>query len=306
MPSEGSRHRGRPLEYNVLIVPTSERGKTRSFRTSGLTAVLVLGVSCVLIVALTLIALVYTPLARYVSIPNPELDRRYGREILDTQARLSELFQDVLALKYYNRQLRKALGDQGARDTSLTRGSALSSPVSARRPDSTLSVAQEKKLSAADTRKRETTWKLDAGAAQGTIITAGASTPRLTFPLVPPTVGFISQHFDPSRNHFGLDYAGKQGAPIFAAADGYVVFSGWTYDDGNMLIISHGDRYLTIYKHNQSLFKSAHSPVKRGEIIGVLGTSGHTSLGPHLHFEVWKDGIPHDPEEYLLNVRKVQ
>jgi murein DD-endopeptidase MepM/ murein hydrolase activator NlpD len=260
----------------------------------------------VLIVALTLIALVYTPLARYVSIPNPELDRRYGREILDTQARLSELFQDVLALKYYNRQLRKALGDQGARDTSLTRGSALSSPVSARRPDSTLSVAQEKKLSAADTRKRETTWKLDAGAAQGTIITAGASTPRLTFPLVPPTVGFISQHFDPSRNHFGLDYAGKQGAPIFAAADGYVVFSGWTYDDGNMLIISHGDRYLTIYKHNQSLFKSAHSPVKRGEIIGVLGTSGHTSLGPHLHFEVWKDGIPHDPEEYLLNVRKVQ
>ena len=85
-----------------------------------------------------------------------------------------------------------------------------------------------------------------------------------------------------------------------AAADGYIVFSGWTYDDGNMVIISHGGGYFTIYKHNQSLLKSANDFVKRGQPIALLGNSGNTSYGPHLHFELWKDGQPQNPDEYLI------
>ena len=305
MPSEGIRHRGKPHEYNVLIVPTHEGGKTRSFRTSGLTAFLVLGVCCVLIVALTLIALVYTPLAEYVSIPNPELERKYGREIAETQMRLTELSKDVLTMKLYNIQLRRALGDQSARDTSLAKGSTSLSRDLEGGTDGTMSSVQGTQLTPAATYGGDPVVRADMETVRGAVVMARGPSSQVTFPLLPPADGFISQHFDPARNHFGIDFAGKQGAPIFAAANGYVVFSGWTYDDGNMLIISHGDRYMTVYKHNQSLFKSAHSIVKRSEVIGALGTSGHTSLGPHLHFEVWKDGIPHDPEEYIVNVQKI-
>jgi murein DD-endopeptidase MepM/ murein hydrolase activator NlpD len=71
-----------------------------------------------------------------------------------------------------------------------------------------------------------------------------------------------------------------------------------------MLMLSHGGGYVTVYKHNQCLFKTAHDYVKRGEVIALLGSSGKTSLGSHLHFEVWKDGIPQDPNEYFLTPSK--
>jgi len=93
---------------------------------------------------------------------------------------------------------------------------------------------------------------------------------------------------------------------VFAASDGYVVFSAWTYDDGNMIVLSHGDSYLTLYKHNQLLLTSSHAYVKRGELIAQSGSTGQTSSGPHLHFEVWKNGLPQDPQEYLLAVSKIQ
>jgi murein DD-endopeptidase MepM/ murein hydrolase activator NlpD len=102
-----------------------------------------------------------------------------------------------------------------------------------------------------------------------------------------------------------MDFAGKQGTPVYAAADGHVILSGWTYDDGNMVILSHGGGYLTVYKHNRSLLIGEHSVVRRGEPIALLGTSGKTSLGPHLHFEVWKDGIPQNPADYLLTPPKM-
>lgn len=257
-----------------------------------------------LIVALTLVALVYTPLARVVSIPNPELEQRYGQEIQQTQTRLEQLNRDVLRLKAYNLQLRRALGDQSARDTSAL--AVLLPSDAVRERGSAGGVRSGKTFDVPGPIVQESSEDVDLHVLRSAVMTVGGTNVRLPFPLLPPTEGFVSQRFDASRKHFGIDYAGKQGAPIFAAADGYVLFSGWTYEDGNMLIVSHGGSYVTVYKHNQALFKSAHSIVKRGEVIALIGTSGNTSLGPHLHFEVWRDGIPRDPEQYVLNVHKSQ
>jgi murein DD-endopeptidase MepM/ murein hydrolase activator NlpD len=77
-------------------------------------------------------------------------------------------------------------------------------------------------------------------------------------------------------------------------------------DDGHTLILSHGSGYLTVYKHNQMLLKTTRSAVKRGEPIALLGTTGKSSEGPHLHFEVWNDGVPQDPNRYLLRSVRVQ
>jgi murein DD-endopeptidase MepM/ murein hydrolase activator NlpD len=124
-----------------------------------------------------------------------------------------------------------------------------------------------------------------------------------SLPLIVPTNGVVTQGFDPTENHFGVDFATKEGAPVYAAAKGYVLFSGWTYDDGNVIILSHGSGVITVYKHNSSLLKSVGSMAKRGDVIALVGNTGRTSKGSHLHFEVLKDGAPRDPNEFLLNAK---
>jgi murein DD-endopeptidase MepM/ murein hydrolase activator NlpD len=123
---------------------------------------------------------------------------------------------------------------------------------------------------------------------------------RSSVPLAKPVSGVVTQTFYPAGGHFGIDYATSAGTPVFSSADGFVIFSGWTYDDGNMIMISHAAGFMTVYKHNQSLLKPQNASVREGDVIALVGSSGRTSKGPHLHFEVWKDGLPVDPDAYLL------
>jgi len=301
MPSEERRHKTKPHDYSVLMVPSGEGGKTRRFRVSALTAVLVVAVSCVVVSALTLVALVATPLARYVSIPNPELEQRYRKEVQETQRRLGNLSADVEVLKRYNVQLRRALGDHMAPETTLAKTLRSLREGAKEEPPSHL---DDHGAAGFESATADLLGRMSQDVRAMPVLTVSDLETQLPFPLFPPIDAFVSQRFDPSRGHFGIDYAGKEGSPVYAAADGQVVFAGWTYDDGNTLIVSHGPRYLTIYKHNQTLFKTPHSSVKRGETISVVGTSGQTSLGPHLHFEIWKDGVPQNPEDYLIPIHK--
>jgi murein DD-endopeptidase MepM/ murein hydrolase activator NlpD len=116
-----------------------------------------------------------------------------------------------------------------------------------------------------------------------------------------PADGYISRGYEPELGHYGIDLIGRVGSPIKAAAEGHVVFAGWTPEDGNTIILSHAGGFLSFYKHNHTLLKTAGVFVRRGEQIATLGNTGETSLGPHVHFEVWKDGSPKDPSHYLLN-----
>lgn len=127
----------------------------------------------------------------------------------------------------------------------------------------------------------------------------------LTFclPTQIPAEGFISQkfledHLFPERSHRGIDIAAKAGSAVVAAAPGRVVFSSWTPHFGNCVIIAHSNGYLTFYGHNQINLKSVREEVMRGETIALLGTSGKSSA-PHVHFEIWKDGMPVDPLEFI-------
>ena len=94
--------------------------------------------------------------------------------------------------------------------------------------------------------------------------------------------------------HNGIDIVAKEGTPILASASGVVVFSGWTYEFGNMIILYHGDDYFTHYGHNKNNLVNQLEMVNRGEVIGLVGSSG-MSTGPHLHFETWREYIPIDP-----------
>jgi murein DD-endopeptidase MepM/ murein hydrolase activator NlpD len=111
--------------------------------------------------------------------------------------------------------------------------------------------------------------------------------------------GEISDVFISDRNHKGLDIAAPTGTGIYAAADGKVIAAGWnTGGYGYFVMIDHGDGFATLYAHMSRVIAKNGTEIKRGELIGEIGTTGD-STGPHLHFEVREKNICRDPAAYL-------
>jgi murein DD-endopeptidase MepM/ murein hydrolase activator NlpD len=117
--------------------------------------------------------------------------------------------------------------------------------------------------------------------------------------LFQPVLGEITQKFNYKENHFAIDIAVDTGTPIKAISDGRVVLSEWTMETGHVIIVDHGDMLLSVYKHNSSLVKKQNELVAAGEVIALSGNQGTLTTGPHLHFELWKNGAPIDPEQFF-------
>lgn len=98
--------------------------------------------------------------------------------------------------------------------------------------------------------------------------------------------------------HKGLDIANKTGTPIISSASGVVIFSGWHGGYGRKVIIFHGFGYTTVYAHLNRINVNVGEEVEKGQQIGTMGNTGR-SYGSHLHYEVYVEGIPVNPLEYL-------
>lgn len=120
------------------------------------------------------------------------------------------------------------------------------------------------------------------------------------FPSVYPLEGILTRGFNPQRGHFGIDIATKEGTPFRAIADGVIVNQSWTLNYGWVLHVQHGNGIITIYKHAKNLSKSIGDIVSKGDILGTAGDTGIMSSGPHLHLEIWKNGVPQNPNSYLI------
>lgn len=115
----------------------------------------------------------------------------------------------------------------------------------------------------------------------------------------PPVNGTVSQGFDLEKKHFAIDVAAQQGAPVKAIADGTVIFSEWTAETGYVILIEHRDNIISVYKHNGALTKNQGDLVRSGEVIASVGNTGELTTGPHLHFELWRNGQPKDPTDFI-------
>ena len=120
-----------------------------------------------------------------------------------------------------------------------------------------------------------------------------------SFLFFSPVLGYISQKFDPSKKHFAIDVVAKENEPVRSIADGVVIFSEWSLDTGYVIILEHKQGYLSVYKHNESLNNVQGDIVQAGDIIGTVGNTGEYSTGHHLHFELWNDGYPLDPQDFI-------
>ncbi len=114
-----------------------------------------------------------------------------------------------------------------------------------------------------------------------------------------PITGFISDHYDLKKSHFGIDIVAKTNEPVKSIADGTVIMASWTQDSGYVIAVQHRSNLISVYKHNAELLKKVGNFVNAGDIISIVGNSGEMTDGPHLHFELWYNGNSLNPEEFV-------
>ncbi|MGB9772798.1 MAG: peptidoglycan DD-metalloendopeptidase family protein [Bacteroidota bacterium] len=297
---EQKREHRKTGKLRLIVIPEAKGSESaKSFSVHPFVILLSAVVMFFIIAAIVIVLLIYTPVGSLIPITTSDVQRRYQQQISDLESRLQKLTEIVDGIREYNLKLRKALGESVNSSDSIR--------LRRTQPQALLGSGEEElwqpeTRSVADQRSERTF------ETQSVTSLALGELPQLRraldiIPLSVPVVGYVTQGFNPQDGHFGIDIAARRGTPVTAAAEGVVLFAGWTYDSGNMVILSHGQNILTFYKHNQSLLAHLGERVNRGEPIALLGDSGHTSMGPHLHFEVWIDGHVVDPSDYVFGLK---
>ena len=116
-----------------------------------------------------------------------------------------------------------------------------------------------------------------------------------------PTAGLVSQSYDALEQHLGVDIAASPNQSVVSVLDGTVLMATYTSDMGYTICIVHPGELISVYKHCESLLKKTGDRVKQGDVVALVGRGTDRALqGSHLHFELWYQGQPLDPEKYIL------
>ena len=127
-----------------------------------------------------------------------------------------------------------------------------------------------------------------------------SSTPKVSFVLFPPAQGSILQKYNAGNKHLAVTIALTNNTPIKSVGAGTIIFSDWTPSSGYVVIVRHKDDILSVYKNAASVTKKQGNTVKAGEVIALAGNANTVqNSGATLHFELWKDGFPIDPTQFI-------
>lgn len=157
-------------------------------------------------------------------------------------------------------------------------------------------IVESKSMNPIDSQFRE---EFEKGGLEFQLTDNSLSEELKDFFLFKPVDGIVSEHFDPQIDHLAIDIVAKQDEPVKSVADGTVIFASWTQDSGYVLAIQHRGNLISMYKHNSDLLKNVGNFVTAGEVVSIIGNTGELTSGPHLHFELWYNGNPINPEELI-------
>ena len=269
-------------KYRMVILNEDTFEERLSFKLTKLNVFVAVSLGIIILIAGTTFLIAFTGLREYIPGYSSANLKKQATEL----AYKTDSLQTALMLNnQYYESIRKVLtGD--LKPMILNRDSLVKSQqmdpslfdLSSSKADSLLreEVAQEDKYNVLET--------------------AGT---QMEFALFPPVKGTISEKYNLKSRHYAVDVVVAKNAPVKAAADGRVIFSEWSAATGYVMIIEHNYGLLSVYKHNLSLTKEQGDFVRSGEVIALAGSSGELSTGPHLHFELWKDGNPVNPSDYI-------
>ena len=289
------------LEPDAMTAPRQYEVQPRHLMRAAIAAALGVGV-------LMLLLVLATPLRRLALGPGTAELRSLAR----ANARRAEALEDSLAVQHHQLAQLRALftgeidsvaAEPLPDDPILPEAAAAAAELGVdpgASESSTQSAAPTPAEAPAVPAQRTDTlrWMTSTPPAPGT--PAALYLAGLRLPALPPVEGVVSRGYDAAAGHFGLDIAARAGTTVRAVGDGYVVSADWTHTGGYTIAVQHPNGYLSIYAHNQRLLKRNGDRVRSREALALSGNTGAVTSGPHLHFELWRDGLAQDPRAYLL------
>jgi murein DD-endopeptidase MepM/ murein hydrolase activator NlpD len=272
-------------KYRLVLMNDDTLEKKISFRLTRLNVFLVFGTLGIFLVVATIYLIAFTPLKEYIPGYADFNTRQVLRELM---LRADSLERDVRQKDLYIHNIRNI--------------------IEGREPEEVMPISllnQETIEMEALPRSREDSIlraEIEGQGQPGLWIGEERSHSQSInqFFFFPPVKGIITNHFDPASLHFGVDVVADRNEAIKATLDGTVLFSSWTLETGYTIGIQHGNNLVSIYKHNSTLLKETGSMVKAGEAIAIIGGTGLYSTGTHLHFELWFNGNPVNPLDYII------
>ncbi|MDT0675361.1 murein hydrolase activator EnvC family protein [Autumnicola musiva] len=269
-------------KYRLVILNEDTFEEKLSFKLTKLNVFVTITLSAILLIAATTYIIAFTPLKEYI----PGYSSAELKEKAANLAYTSDSLQNIIKLNNQYLGSIKGVLTGDLETNTLNRDSVLP-------PSEYDEYFEEVTPSRADSLLREEVAQED----KYNILPS--ATENINFSLIPPVKGSISEGFNAEDRHFAVDVVVAKNSPIKSVADGRVIFSEWTAETGYVIIVKHGYDLLSVYKHNASLTKEQGDVVRAGEVIATAGSTGEFTTGPHLHFELWNEGTPVDPTEYI-------
>ena len=283
---------GRKKYFSIILVPDQEQNP-QSLTMSYARGRIIVAVLCLLTVHVILGGVAYYRIA-HLRKSNLAL-REENVRLLDDNRRIEQIARDFQELRQTDLKIRKAFGGSLGLD-GYEEGMDISGLVAGARESRIPTLGSQEGASPVQQVQHGLYFLVEKDGEQ-----IGPD----YCPTFLPVEGFLTTHFQRGgwfvgRDHPGIDIAARKGSVIRAAGSGIVILAGWTPDFGNVVVLSHGHGMYSYYGHALRLMVEQGYRVERGQPIALLGSSGMTSSAPHLHFEIWKDGTPVDPEQVLF------
>lgn len=276
-------------KYRLVILNDETFEEKVSFRLTRLNVFVLLGTLSILLIFLTAIIISFTSLREYIpGYMNPEIPK----QVYKLQQLTDSLEKDFHRKNLYLQNIKniiegKEIIDTIVPNTEQTANYDTITSLYRSVEDSLLRVEYEKQSS------------YSLFLAESEYLYSGNKSSISSFNFFTPLKGIITRNFNLAEKHYGIDIVAATNEAIKATLDGTVIFADWTVETGYVIGIQHKHNILSIYKHNSTLLKKAGTYVKAGEPVAIIGESGELSTGIHLHFELWFNGTPVNPKNYM-------
>jgi len=275
-------------QYRLVLLNEETLEERISFKLSRLNVFIAVGLMSIILVFITTYIIAFTPLKEY--IPG-YTDVTLQRRIYELQLRSDSVAFAMRAQEKYLQNLKIVLGGNLPNERQMvpvdtTQAHKYQNIKDKRSPEDSILRTEY------DNASKYNLFRSDKSTGKG------SSMRNLTF--FSPVKGIVTSEFEPLRKHFGIDIVAARDEVIKAVQDGTVIFSGWTVETGYVIAIQHPGNVISIYKHNSVLLKKEGNIVHAGESVAIIGESGELSTGPHLHLELWINGMPVNPNDYIV------
>ena len=272
-------------KYKLVILNDDTFEEKASFNASLWYLIIGTSAFAILLIFLTITTIRFTPLREYLSGVTDDDSRKI---IIEAYGKVDSLEKVTKANDLYLTNLKNVINGNVGEDK-------LEKPKDVSKASDSIKLNQ--KISKEEKELRsliESEGKFDLNAQTQTERTGIAS-----YAFFSPVKGKVTDAFDSKNQHYGADIASRKNENIKATLEGTVVFSNFTPETGYVIAIQHGNNLISFYKHCSVLLKKVGSFVRAGEVIAVVGNTGEYSTGPHLHFEIWFNGIAVNPQNYM-------